>query len=139
MDRTMEYKGRLGEKTSPAYDAIARGRVEDLTRLLDIGVDPNGVSSNMTLLLHAIDIEADGAVQTGKPLNSACTAVLPAYGADPELSGPDGTVPRLFAFHCGHGPAVRLIESHMRHRRGGSLTDPCPTLPPAEPETAAGT
>ncbi|MFC4121339.1 hypothetical protein [Nonomuraea zeae] len=55
--------------------------------------------------------------------------MLLAYGADPERPGPDGTSPRLFAFHYGHGPAVRLIEAHIARLRGGDLPDPCPELP----------
>ena len=92
---------------TPAHQAVENGDLEELSRLLDAGSDPNEVWSTMTLLLHAIDVEADGAAQGGQPLAAACTAVLLAYGADPELPGPHGEIPRLMAFHCGHGPAVR--------------------------------
>jgi hypothetical protein len=102
--------------------------------LLDAGTDPNETWSNLSLLLHAIDVEADGSNQTGEPLDAACTAVLLAYGADPERLGPDGTIPRLFAFHYGHGLAVRLIETYIRRLHDGVLEDPCPELPPAEPQ-----
>lgn len=121
------------EPMTPAHQAVEHGDVNELTRLLDAGVDPNEVWSNMTLLLHAIDVEADGTAQTEQPLEAACTAILLAYGADPERSGPRGEIPRLFAFHYGHGLAVRLLETHIARKQGKALADPCPVLPPAEP------
>ncbi|KAB8190423.1 ankyrin repeat domain-containing protein [Nonomuraea phyllanthi] len=120
---------------TPAHLAVEHGDLRELTRLLDAGTDPNEVGSNMTLLLHAIDVEADGAAQTGEPLDAACTAVLLAYGADPERPGPDGDIPLLFAFRYRHGLAVRLLEAHIARRHGGSAPAPCPELPPAEPLT----
>lgn len=125
------------EPITPAHEALVNGDIAELTRLLDSGVDPNEVWSNMTLLLHAIDIEADGACQNDEPLDAACTAVLLAYGADPERRGPQGEIPRLWAFHSGHGLAVRLIEAHIARARGAALPDPCPPLPPAEPSRTA--
>lgn len=122
---------------TPAHQAVEDGDLRELTRLLDIGTDPDQVWSNMTLLLHAIDAEADGATQTGSPLDAARTAVLLAYGADPERPGPQGEVPRLFAFHRGHGLAVRLLEAHIARRRGEPVSDPCPELAPARPTTPA--
>lgn len=121
---------------TPAHEAVENGDVAELTRLLDTGVDPNEVWNSMTLLLRAIDIEADGACQNERPLDAACTAVLLAYGADPERSGPRGEIPRLWAFHSGHGPAVRLIEAHIARARGAAVPDPCPALPPARPTRA---
>jgi uncharacterized protein len=120
-------------KMTAAHQAVEHGQLDELTRLLDAGTDPNEVSADMTLLLHAIDVEADGAAQTGEPIDAACTAVLLAYGADPERPGPHGEIPRLFAFHAGHGLAVRLIEAHIR--RKGVLVDPCPALSPSQPQT----
>ncbi|MEU6725336.1 hypothetical protein ABZ917_16640 [Nonomuraea wenchangensis] len=129
----MEHEAATYEPMTQAHHAVEHGDLAELTRLLDAGIDPNEVSSNMTLLLHAIDVEADGAAQTGQPLDAACTAVLLAYGADPERPGPDGDVPLLFAFHYGHGLAVRLLEAHIARRHGGAVPSPCPELPPAEP------
>jgi hypothetical protein len=120
---------------TPAHQAVELGRLDELTRLLDAGTDPNQASADMTLLLRAIDVEADGAAQTGQPIDAACTAVLLAYGADPEHPGPKGEIPRLFALHAGHGPAVRLIEAHIRRARAGVLVDPCPALPSSHPES----
>ncbi|MFF4624590.1 ankyrin repeat domain-containing protein [Nonomuraea jabiensis] len=129
----MEYEAAAHEPMTPAHQAVEHGDLAELTRLLDAGTDPNEVWSGMTLLLHAIDVEADGAAQTGQPLNAACTAVLLAYDADPERPGPDGDIPQLFAFHYGHGLAVRLLEAHIARRYGGTVPSPCPELPPAEP------
>ncbi|MEV4356026.1 ankyrin repeat domain-containing protein [Nonomuraea sp. NPDC051941] len=129
----MEYEAAAYEPMTPAHHAVEHSDLAELTRLLDAGTDPNEVWSNMTLLLHAIDVEADGAAQTGQSLDAACTAVLLAYGADPERPGPDGDVPQLFAFHYGHGPAVRLLEAHIARLHGGTVPILCPELPPAEP------
>ncbi|MGW2340205.1 ankyrin repeat domain-containing protein [Streptomyces sp. NPDC001661] len=135
----MDYESSLCVTDSPAHHAVEHGDLAELTRLLDTGTDPNEVSGNMTLLLHAIDVEADGAAQTGAPLDAACTAVLLAYGADPELAGPDGEVPRLFAFHYGHGPAVRLLEAYIARVKREPVPDPCPPLLPAEPANRRAT
>ncbi|MFD5101461.1 hypothetical protein [Streptomyces albidochromogenes] len=61
--------------------------------LLTGGPDPDEVVSNMTLLTHAIDSEGDDSPQTGQPLTVQTTAVLLAFGADPELADPDGHTP----------------------------------------------
>ena len=131
----MEPEAARYEPMTPAHLAVEHGDLRELTRLLDAGTDPNEVWSSMTLLLHAIDVEADGAAQTGEPLDAACTAVLLAYGADPERPGPHGEIPLLFAFHYGHGLAVRLLEAHITHRHGGTAPVRCPELPPAEPRS----
>ncbi|MFD4938198.1 hypothetical protein [Streptomyces virginiae] len=51
----------------------------------------------MTSLTHSIDTEGDGALQTGEPLTVHTTAVLPAFGADPELADPGGNTPMELA------------------------------------------
>lgn len=82
----------------------------ELTRLLDAGVDPEEVCCGMTLLLHAIDVEGDGA-QSGGPIDSALTAILLAYGADPTAT-PDGQTPRELAISYNHDMAGRLLDRH---------------------------
>ncbi|WUA94210.1 hypothetical protein OHO81_22990 [Streptomyces pseudovenezuelae] len=86
-----------------------------LTRLLHAGADPDEFDghSGWTPLLRAIDGEADGAVQTGEPLEAACTAVPLAYGADPERPSRDGLTPLHLAFQIRQDLAVRLIEAHI--------------------------
>lgn len=96
---------------TPAHQAVESGDLAELRRLLDAGADLEEVCCGMTLLLHAIDVEADGAIQSGGPLDSALTAVLLAYGADPTAS-PDGETPREFAASYNHDMAVRLLDRH---------------------------
>ncbi|WP_326666944.1 ankyrin repeat domain-containing protein [Streptomyces canus] len=106
---------------SPVHVAVETDDLAELTRLLDAGADPDEFDgySGWTPLLHAIDREADGAVQTGKPLQAACTAVLLAYGADPERPSRDGLTPLHLAFQSRHDMAVRLIEAHTARRHAG--------------------
>ncbi|MFB6557726.1 DUF6221 family protein [Streptomyces sp. NPDC056400] len=93
---------------------------EFLARLLAEGADPDEVFSNMTLLTHAIDTEGDGALQTGEPLTVHTTAVLLAFGADPELAAPGGRTPVEQASRYGHHLALDLLRAHMGGRVGGS-------------------
>ncbi|WP_406173214.1 ankyrin repeat domain-containing protein [Streptomyces canus] len=86
------------------------GDHEGLTILLDAGADPNERCFGHTLLTHAIDLEGDGHLQTGHPLNAAATAILLAYGADPRLPGPDGETPLQIAHSYDHEPAKRLLQ-----------------------------
>lgn len=104
---------------SPLRIAVETDDLAEVTRLLDQGLDPNELDdvSGWTPLLWAIDGEADGAVQTGDPLDAACTAVLLAYGADPERPSRDGLTPLHLAFQMRHEMAVRLLEAHIALRR----------------------
>lgn len=120
----MESEKAAPEPMSPAHLAVEHGDVRELTRLLDAGTDPNEMWNGWTLLAHAIDAEGDGAAQTGEPLDAACTAVLLAYGADPELPCRDGTMPMPLAVRCGHAMAARLIEAHIARRHGGVMPTP---------------
>ncbi|WP_246144759.1 ankyrin repeat domain-containing protein [Actinacidiphila oryziradicis] len=85
--------------------------------MLDADTDPNEMWSHMSLILHAIDVEADGAVQNDVPLNVACTAVLLPYGADPGRPCPQGEIPLLFSLHYDHEMAVGRLEAHIARRR----------------------
>ncbi|MGA5078851.1 ankyrin repeat domain-containing protein [Streptomyces griseoincarnatus] len=90
-----------------------------MAQLLANGGDPDEVCGNMTLLTHAIDAEGDGALQSGSPLTVHTTAVLLAFGADPQLSGPDGQAPMDLAVQYGHDLAVKLLQRHIS-RSGGA-------------------
>ncbi|GAA3251125.1 ankyrin repeat domain-containing protein [Streptomyces lavendulae] len=103
----------MSEHWTPAHLAVEHADAETLARLLADGADPNEVFGHMTLLTHAIDAEGDGALQTGEPLTVHTTAVLLAFGADPELAGPDGDSPMDLATRYGHDPAVRLLRAHI--------------------------
>ncbi|MFI1395952.1 ankyrin repeat domain-containing protein [Streptomyces sp. NPDC020681] len=103
---------------SPVHLAVETDDLAELTRLLDAGHDPNELDSysGWTPLLRAIGGEADGSIQTGQPLGCAGTAVLLAYGADPQHPSWDGLTPYHLAFQSRHEMAVRLIEAHVARR-----------------------
>lgn len=105
---------------TPAHHAVEFEDAETLARLLADGSDPDEVFDNMTLLIHAIDVEGDGAMQSDEPLTVHTTAVLLAFGADPELAGPDGVVPMDVATRYGHDLAVKLLRAHISTRVCGS-------------------
>ncbi|MFF2305591.1 ankyrin repeat domain-containing protein [Streptomyces sp. NPDC058128] len=83
----------MSDYWTPTHFAVEHEDTETLARLLANGADPDEVFSNMTLLTHAIDTEGDGALQSGQPLTVHTTAVLLAFGADPELVDPGGHTP----------------------------------------------
>jgi hypothetical protein len=121
-------RGRLNASVSdywtPAHHAVEHEDVETLARLLADGSDPDEVFSNMTLLTQAIDVEGDGSLQSGQALTVHTTAVLPAFGADPELADPDGRTPMDMARHYDHGPAVSCCRPTSAG--GPSMTDEGP-------------
>ncbi|MEV5910167.1 hypothetical protein DMH25_15520 [Streptomyces sp. WAC 01325] len=102
-----------------AHHAVEHEDVETLARLLADGSDPDEVFSNMTLLTHAIDVEGDSSLQSGQPLTVHTTAVLLAFGANPELADPDGRTPMDMANLYGHDLAVRLLRAHISRRAAG--------------------
>lgn len=101
---------------TPAHHAVEHEDAETLARLLAGGADPNEVSGNMTLLTHAIDAEGDGAAQTGEPLTVHTTAILLAFGADPEQPDPDGRTPLAMATNYRHDLAIKLLQAHITQR-----------------------
>ncbi|MGQ4344091.1 ankyrin repeat domain-containing protein [Streptomyces sp. SAS_275] len=105
---------------TPAHHAVEHDDAEALARLLADGADSDEVFSNMTLLTHAIDAEGDGSLQTGEPLTVHLTAVLLAFGADPELADPDGRTPTDIAARYGHDLALNLLRAHINRRAAGS-------------------
>ncbi len=105
---------------TPAHHAVEHEDAETLARLLAHGTDPDEAFSNMTLLTHAIDAEGDGSLQSGQPLTVHTTAVLLAFGADPELADPDGRTPMDIAKHYGHDLAVKLLRAHISGRAAGN-------------------
>ncbi|WP_028805534.1 ankyrin repeat domain-containing protein [Streptomyces sp. 142MFCol3.1] len=103
---------------TPAHQAVENEDAEALAQLLAEGVDPDGVCGTMTLLTHAIDAESDGALQSGDPLTVHTTAVLLAFGADPQLPAPHGRTPLDVATDHGHYLAVRLLQQHISQGDG---------------------
>ncbi|MFF7436977.1 ankyrin repeat domain-containing protein [Streptomyces sp. NPDC008122] len=110
----------MNDYWTPTHHAVEHEDAETLARLLANGADPDEVFSNMTLLTHAIDTEGDGALQSGQPLTVHTTAVLLAFGADPELADPDGHTPLELATSYDHDLAVQLLRTHISKRAGGS-------------------
>ena len=102
------------EEWTSAHKAVEGSDYETLARILDSGSDPNEMCFGHTLLTHAIDLEGDGNVQTGHPLNTAATAILLAYGADPALPASDGETPMQIAEYYGHEPARRLLQRFLK-------------------------
>ena len=88
-----------------------------LRQLLDEGADIEDPDfQGMTLLLHAVDGEGDGALQTGTAAHVDMTAFLLARGADPRAAMHDGETPLSLARHYGHWLAVELLEAwELRH------------------------
>ncbi|MDX3455662.1 ankyrin repeat domain-containing protein [Streptomyces sp. ME02-8801-2C] len=101
---------------TPAHKAVEASDYETLTVLLASGTDPNERCFGHTLLTHALDVEGDGHLQTGYPLNTAATAILLAYGADPQLSADDGETPMQLAEHYGHVMGRTLLERFISPR-----------------------
>ncbi|MGW9448568.1 ankyrin repeat domain-containing protein [Streptomyces sp. NPDC055632] len=94
---------------TPAHQAVESSESAMLTRLLDEGADVDEVCCGMTLLMHAIDLEGDSALQSGKPIDSALTAVVLAYGADPAAEI-DGATAYDLARYYDHEMAIRLLD-----------------------------
>lgn len=103
---------------TPAHQAVENEDAETLAQLLARGVDPDEACDNMTLLTHAIDVEGDGALQSGSPLTVHTTAALLAFGADPQLPRADGQTPMDLAVHYSHDLAVKLLQRHIGERGG---------------------
>ncbi|WP_343234771.1 ankyrin repeat domain-containing protein [Streptomyces sp. E5N91] len=101
------------ESWTPVHRAVEMSDYETLTVLLDSGSDPDEVCFGHTLLTHAIDLEGDGHVQTHYPLNTASTAILLAYCADPRLPAIDGETPLQIAEYYHHEPAQRLLQRFL--------------------------
>ncbi|MGW0391093.1 ankyrin repeat domain-containing protein [Streptomyces sp. NPDC003042] len=83
----------MNDYWTPAHFAVEHEDAETLARLLATGTDPNAVQGNSTLLTHAIDVEGDSTLQSRCPLTVHTTAILLAFGADPQLQDPDGQNP----------------------------------------------
>ncbi|MEH0422713.1 ankyrin repeat domain-containing protein [Streptomyces sp. B21-083] len=108
----------MSDYWTPAHHAVEHEDAETLARLLGDGSDPDEVFGNMTLLTHAIDTEGDGCLQSGQPLTVHTTAVLLAFGADPELADPAGRSPMGMAERYGHDLAVKLLRAHIGRPAG---------------------
>ncbi|MFJ7159665.1 ankyrin repeat domain-containing protein [Streptomyces sp. NPDC101118] len=111
----------MNDDWTPAHLAVEHEDAETLARLLAAGTDPNEVQGNSTLLTHAIDVEGDSALQSGRPLTVHTTAVLLAFGADPQLPDPDGHTPMHVAEQYDHTLATELLRQHISRRDGAGI------------------
>ncbi|WP_251096661.1 ankyrin repeat domain-containing protein [Streptomyces sp. Caat 7-52] len=98
---------------TPAHRAVELEDAQTLARLLADGADPNEVFGAATLLTHALDVEGDGALQSRQPLTVHTTAILLAFGADPQLRDPAGDTPMDVAEEYDHQPAIKLLTQHI--------------------------
>jgi ankyrin repeat protein len=98
---------------SPAHQAVEDGDAVELARLLDSGADPNEACCGMTLLAHAVDYEADTAIQAGREMEVTLIAVLLAYGASPRIVDDAGKAPLEMANEYQHAAAERLLRRFM--------------------------
>jgi hypothetical protein len=97
---------------SAAHRAVEQEDLPALARLLDAGADVEDPDQHgFTLLLHAIDVEVDGATQTGGPLHVDTTALLLARGADPAQPDAAGQTPLDMATTRGHWLAAELLRA----------------------------
>ncbi|MFE7546458.1 ankyrin repeat domain-containing protein [Streptomyces gardneri] len=111
----------MSDYWTPAHFAVEHEDAETLARLLAAGADPNEVLSNSTLLTHAIDTEGDGALQSGGPLTVHTTAILLAFGANPQLADPDGVTPMQMAEQYDHTLAIELLRRHISRQDGANI------------------
>lgn len=109
---------------TPAHQAVESSEHATLTRLLDEGADVNEVCCGMTLLMHAIELEGDSALQSGQPIDSALTAIVLAYGADPAATLDGGRSAYETARLYNHEMAVRLLDRFVS--RHGRVAKPAP-------------
>lgn len=94
-----------------AFEAVEVGDLVALRSVLDAGADVNGIRDGLSLLQHALDIEVDTHVQTGRPLHVDATALLIARGADPFLVPAGGISAEHFAFESGHWLAMEIFNA----------------------------
>jgi ankyrin repeat protein len=97
---------------SPAHLAVELEDVPRLRQLLDGGADVQDPDEyGTTLLHHSVDVEGDGAVQSGGPLHVDVTAFLLSRGADPLAVNRQGQTPLDWAAASGHWLAAGLFQA----------------------------
>jgi uncharacterized protein len=97
---------------TPTHHAVEMEDLQKLRQLLDDGADVEDANDQgMTLLHHAVDIEGDGALQTGGPLHVDVTAFLLARGANHQATDDNGRTPLDYARSNQHWLAAALLEA----------------------------
>ncbi|MFF9839231.1 ankyrin repeat domain-containing protein [Streptomyces sp. NPDC013740] len=105
---------------TPAHAAVEHEDAKTLARLLAAGTDPHEVQGNSTLLTHAIDTEGDSTLQSGRPLTVHTTAILLAFGADPQLPDPGGLTPMQLAEQYDHTLAI-VLRRYISRQDGAGI------------------
>ncbi|MEU9032114.1 ankyrin repeat domain-containing protein [Streptomyces sp. NPDC048383] len=95
---------------TPVHGAVESNDFTALTRCLAEGADVDEVCGGLTLLMHAIDVEGDTGLKSGIPPDCRLTAILLAYGADPNATTPAYMAPIDLADFYGHDIAYRLLD-----------------------------
>ncbi len=109
MGRSARQPGDSIRAVDP-FDAIEAGDLDALRAALNAGCDVNLARNGMTLLHHALDVEADSDTQTGRGLHVDATALLVARGADHRLVPPGSMSAEHFAVRSGHWLALELFS-----------------------------
>ncbi|MFI8802760.1 ankyrin repeat domain-containing protein [Micromonospora chalcea] len=105
---------------TPTHHAVEMEDLPRLRQLLDDGAAVEDADEHgLTLLHHAVDVEGDGALQSGGPLHVDVTAFLLARGANPDAVDRDGRTPLDYARANGHWLAVELLAAWSRAGRPG--------------------
>lgn len=82
-----------------------------LTALLTAGADPNFADFNGWSALHqAVDVEADGAYQSGIEPRPDASRKLLENGADADLADNNGTTPRSIAKAYEYSAFLELLS-----------------------------
>lgn len=102
----------------PLALAIEQMRLEIAPRLIQAGADVNRrLEGGGTLLMHAIDMEADSASQRGKPPDQATTEFT-------ELLLKAGAIPTVEAYELARRYGNHKAEAIMvRHDGGRHITN----------------
>lgn len=106
---------------SPAHGAVEFEDLRELSRLLETGADPDErTAEGMTLLHHAVDVEIDGAIQSGATPETNATRVVVESGASP-FHRWHGALALDDAVERGHDKAADLLADTMRSSLTGSV------------------
>jgi ankyrin repeat protein len=106
--------GVAGPGWSRAHVAVEHEDLPALAQLLTDGADAEDADARgFTLLHHAVDVEVDGAAQTGQPLHVDTTALLLTRGANPLAEDASGQTPLDSAERRGHWLAAGLFRAWL--------------------------
>jgi len=97
-------RANTAQNVGPIHAALARGDMQTLELLLQMGADPNAVQEKNVRPLHE-------AASSG---NTVGAALLLMYGADPCAKADDGQTPADLALSKGYALADRLHALSLR-------------------------